>query len=143
MLEQPGALVFVILRTGKSLEWSMAPAASPGRVGRREPSARQPRSGRPTLSDRLPRAWLFPLLVYAATWVLILASWSISNRIYHQNVLWSQYFMYKDAGWFLSVAQLGFPAKLPVGKWTHVAATVDGKTGQQRLYVNGQVVTED
>ena len=112
MLEQPGALVFVILRTGKSLEWSMAPAASPGRVGRREPSARQPRSGRPTLSDRLPRAWLFPLLVYAATWVLILASWSISNRIYHQNVLWSQYFMYKDAGWFLSVAQHGYPAKL-------------------------------
>jgi hypothetical protein len=35
-----------------------------------------------------------------------------------------------------------FPAKLPCGKWTHVAATVDGKTGKQRLYLNGKVVTE-
>jgi hypothetical protein len=91
----------------------MAPAAaSPQRVGRREPSEGQRAPGRPTLSDRLPRPWLFPLLVFAATWMLILATWYFSNLVYHQSVSWSQYFMYKDAGWFLSVAQHGYPAKL-------------------------------
>ena len=34
----------------------------------------------------------------------------------------------------------GFPAKLPPGKWTHVAATVDGKTHRQILYINGKPV---
>jgi hypothetical protein len=37
----------------------------------------------------------------------------------------------------------GFPAKLPVGRWTHVAATVDGRTGQQTLYVNGKAVANN
>jgi len=32
--------------------------------------------------------------------------------------------------------------KLPVGQWSHVAATVDGKTGRQMLYVNGKAVAE-
>lgn len=31
-----------------------------------------------------------------------------------------------------------FPAKLPVGRWVHVAFTVDGKTGERALYVNGK-----
>lgn len=35
-----------------------------------------------------------------------------------------------------------FPARLPVGQWTHVAATVDGKTGARALYVNGRLVAE-
>jgi hypothetical protein len=35
---------------------------------------------------------------------------------------------------------LTYPAKLPAGRWTHVAATVDTKTGQQTLYVNGKPV---
>ena len=35
-----------------------------------------------------------------------------------------------------------FPAKLTVGQWTHVAATVDGKTGKTILYINGKPVTE-
>ena len=34
----------------------------------------------------------------------------------------------------------GYPANLPLGQWTHVAATVDGKTGQQTLYINGKPV---
>jgi hypothetical protein len=36
-----------------------------------------------------------------------------------------------------------FPAKLPAGRWSHVAATVDGRTGQQTLYLNGRRVAGD
>lgn len=35
-----------------------------------------------------------------------------------------------------------YDAKLPLNEWTHVAATVDGKTGKQILYVNGSKVVE-
>ena len=34
-----------------------------------------------------------------------------------------------------------FHANLPTNQWSHVAATVDGKTGQQLLYVNGKQVS--
>ena len=37
---------------------------------------------------------------------------------------------------------LGFDAKLPPRKWTHVAATVDGGTGHAALYVNGTLVKQ-
>lgn len=37
---------------------------------------------------------------------------------------------------------LSYAAKLPVGEWTHVAATVDGKSGASALYVNGKKVAE-
>ncbi len=33
-----------------------------------------------------------------------------------------------------------FEAKLPLNEWTHVAATVHGQTGKQRLFINGQAV---
>jgi Concanavalin A-like lectin/glucanases superfamily len=36
-----------------------------------------------------------------------------------------------------------FPAKLPVGKWIHVAATVDGTTGKRCLYVDGKSVAAE
>ena len=35
---------------------------------------------------------------------------------------------------------LAHAAKLPVGKWVHVALTLDGRTGQRRLFVNGKDV---
>ena len=35
------------------------------------------------------------------------------------------------------------PAKLPPGKWSHVAATYDSATGEQRLYVNGKPVASE
>ena len=35
---------------------------------------------------------------------------------------------------------VNFPAKLPVGKWVHVAVTMDGKTGERALYVDGKKV---
>jgi hypothetical protein len=67
--------------------------------------------GRP-LSDRLPRPWLFPLLVFAATWVLIVATWETSNAIYHQPEPWTFYFIFKDAVHYLAIAQQGYPARL-------------------------------
>jgi hypothetical protein len=91
----------------------MAPAAaSPQRATPRAPRAGQGPSDRPTFSDRLPRAWLFPLLVFAATWVLILATWYGSDRVYRQSHPWSWHFMFKDAGWFMEIAQHGYPATL-------------------------------
>jgi hypothetical protein len=44
--------------------------------------------------------------------VLILATWYGSDRVYGQSHSWSSYFTYKDAGWFLTVAQHGYPARL-------------------------------
>lgn len=35
---------------------------------------------------------------------------------------------------------VGHAAKLPVGKWVHVALTVDGKTGARVIHVNGTAV---
>jgi hypothetical protein len=36
-----------------------------------------------------------------------------------------------------------YDAKLPLNEWTHVAATVDGKTGRQILFINGRDVKEN
>jgi len=68
--------------------------------------------GRPALSDRLPRAWLFPLLVFAATWVLILAAWRVSDAAYGQGHPWAWHFLFKDASWYLRIAEHGYAAKL-------------------------------
>ncbi len=32
---------------------------------------------------------------------------------------------------------------LPVGQWSHVAATFDSKTGKQCLYINGKLAVDD
>jgi hypothetical protein len=69
--------------------------------------------GRPTLSDRLPRPWLFPLLVFAITWVLILAAWSVSDAIYGHSHPWAWHFIFKDAVYYLGIAQHGYPRRLP------------------------------
>lgn len=91
----------------------MAPAAaSPERVRPRAGSAEDGTLGPPALSDRLPRAWLFPLLVFGATWLLILATWYSSDLIYGHSHAWTWHFLFKDANWFLTVAQHGYPARL-------------------------------
>jgi Gpi18-like mannosyltransferase len=72
-----------------------------------------PRSGKhraagpPSLSDRLPRPWLFPLGVFAATWLLILATWYGSNAILgpHQ---WTYHFLIDDTGFYRGIAQYGY-----------------------------------
>ena len=57
------------------------------------------------MSDRLPRPWLFPVLVFAATWVLILASGQAANLYGHHSHGWYFYIWYKDSGYYASVAR--------------------------------------
>lgn len=75
---------------------------------------------RPTLSGRLPHPWLFPLLVFAGTLAAIVATWHISNAIYGTHWPWTSYFIFKDAKYYLSIAEYGYrtpplssPIKLP------------------------------
>jgi hypothetical protein len=68
---------------------------------------------RRSLSDRLPRAWLFPLLAFGATWVLILATWYASDAIYGHSEPWSWHFIFKDARYYLAIAEHGYKAKSP------------------------------
>ncbi len=68
---------------------------------------------RRTFSDMLPRPWLFPLLAFAATWVLIVASWRFANFYDHTTHGWYWYFWYKDAGFYVSIARSWY--KLPFG----------------------------
>jgi hypothetical protein len=58
---------------------------------------------------------MFPLLVFAATWLLILAAWYGSDLIYRHSEAWTWYYLFKDAGWFLTVAQHGYPAQARKG----------------------------
>src|SRR3981081_4260937 len=87
-----------------------SPDRAPSRSGDPESG---PSQRRPALSDRLPRAWLFPLLVFAATWVLIVATWYISDAIYGGSHPWTFHFLVKDADYYLGIAQHGYPARLP------------------------------
>lgn len=48
--------------------------------------------GRPALGDRLPHPWLLPLLVFAATRLLILAAWHGSEAIYGHGHPWTWHF---------------------------------------------------
>src|SRR5215469_12825869 len=75
-----------------------------GRVGR-------PSAG-PALSERLSRPWLFSLLAYAVTWALIAITWQVANAIYGTSEPWTFYFLFKDAGHYLQIAQHGYPAAL-------------------------------
>jgi hypothetical protein len=75
------------------------------------PDSSGPGSGpppRPALSERLPRPWLFPLLVFAATWLLILATWFGTDLIYHQSHPPRWFYGFKDAGFYLGIAEHGY-----------------------------------
>jgi hypothetical protein len=86
------------------------------RTEARAPSAWQGSLGRPTLSDRLPKPWLFPLVLFAAAWLVIQAAWWGSGLIYGRSLSWTRFlFIYKDAGWFLTIAEHGYPAHLATG----------------------------
>jgi hypothetical protein len=94
----------------------MAPEApSPERVRLDARGAANDVPPRATWSDRLPRGWLFPLLVFGATWVLILATWYGSDWLYGQSHSWTWHFLIKDAGWFEYIAKYGYPARFHLG----------------------------
>jgi Dolichyl-phosphate-mannose-protein mannosyltransferase len=63
---------------------------------------------RPTLSDRLPRAWLFPLAVFAVLWLLTPLAWYGSDAIEHQSHPWIWHFVMKDGAFYQSIAQYGY-----------------------------------
>ena len=72
------------------------------------------RAGRPALSDRLPHPWVFPLLVFAAAWLLILATWYGSDAVYGRRHPWTWHFLIKDANFYLGIAEhgyTGYPAR--------------------------------
>jgi hypothetical protein len=64
------------------------------------------------VSDRLPWPWLFPLLAYGATWILIVVTWQVANAIYRTSEPWTFYFLFKDAAHYLAIAQSGYPRTL-------------------------------
>jgi hypothetical protein len=66
----------------------------------------------PALSDRLPVPWAFPLIVFALTWLLILAAWYGSAVIYGQGHPWSWHFLFKDADYYLGIAEHGYPPQV-------------------------------
>jgi len=70
-----------------------------------DPISQQPRR---TFSDRLPRPWLFPLLVFAATWAAIVITWQVTDLVTPTSYSWSQYFWYRDAGFYGEIAQLWY-----------------------------------
>jgi hypothetical protein len=60
------------------------------------------------LKDELPRAWLRPLLIFAGSWVLIVATWLIADRIYHTHLSWGNFVWHGDAGIYGQIAQYGY-----------------------------------
>jgi Gpi18-like mannosyltransferase len=77
-----------------------------------------PPVGRTALSDRLPRAWMFPLLAFAAAWVLILTTWNVANTIYGP-MSWERYFWYEDSGFYGALARLGYSSASPTVPHSH------------------------
>ena len=87
----------------------MPAAGAPTERASQAPHAARPGTdGRPALSDRLPRAWMFPLAVFAATWLLILAAWDIGDAAYGHLHPWIWHFDYMDAGFYRAIAENGY-----------------------------------
>jgi len=93
------------------------------------PKNTRPRKSGPlpqnTWSDRLARAWIFPLLVFTMTWLLIVTAWLGSNAIYHHGEPWTWYFYFKDARYYLAIAEHGYKATSPF-PWQ--ASEIDRRT---------------
>ena len=71
-----------------------------------------PGAGRAALSDRLPRAWMFPLLAWAGAWVLILTAWGVASAIYGPRS-WERYFWYDDSGFYGALARYWYGSVTP------------------------------
>lgn len=64
------------------------------------------------MSDRLPRAWMFPLLAFAGAWILIIATWNVASAIYGP-LPWARYFWYEDSGFYGALARFGYGSASP------------------------------
>jgi Gpi18-like mannosyltransferase len=53
---------------------------------------------------------MFPLLAFAASWAVIVATWFVSDALHGHSKSWTYHFLYKDAGWFMLIARDGYPA---------------------------------
>ena len=87
--------------------WTLASVMTRG-----SPEDRTGINDRPTLSGRFPRPWLFPLLVFGATWGLIVAAWHVSNAVYRLSWPWERYFVYADGQFYTGIA-MHFYAQRP------------------------------
>lgn len=63
---------------------------------------------RGTLSGRLPRAWMFPLLPFAATWLLTVTAWFASNAVYRTHLSWVFWLRFRDANIYNWISQSGY-----------------------------------
>jgi hypothetical protein len=86
----------------------MATADASTERASRASGTEEPGEGRPALSDRLPRAWLFPLAAFAAVWVLILVTWAGSDAITGHNHSWAWHILIADTGFYRGIAQYGY-----------------------------------
>jgi dolichyl-phosphate-mannose-protein mannosyltransferase len=65
-------------------------------------------TGPRALSDRLPWPWLFPVIVFAGTWVLILAAWVGYNVLFHHHRHWTYFFLIDDTRYYQAIAQQSY-----------------------------------
>jgi Gpi18-like mannosyltransferase len=72
------------------------------------PRVEAPGAGRPALSDRLPRPWLFPLAAFAVVWLLILVTWDGSDAITGHSHTWGWHILIADTGFYRGIAQYGY-----------------------------------
>ncbi len=71
------------------------------------PGGTVPAAGK-SLSDRLPRPWLFPLLAIAATWVMIVLAWNVGNVFAAHKLSWVHNFWTWDSSFYARIAQDGY-----------------------------------
>lgn len=91
-------------RTGQ--DGAAPPAGEPPRPGHdsRVLPFPVPATGGRALSDRLPSPWLFPVLAFAATWGLLLASWQVGNQLHRSGLPWARYFESGDGAAITTIA---------------------------------------
>jgi hypothetical protein len=77
--------------------------------------AQRPPAGPSALSERLVTPWLFPVLAYAASWVVFMVTWQVANAVYHVSWPWHKYFLYADGGTYnwLSIHSYSGPEGTP------------------------------
>jgi Gpi18-like mannosyltransferase len=86
----------------------MATADAPPEQTSPVPGVEEQGAGRPALSDRLPRAWMFPLAAFAAVWLLILVTWDGSDAITGHSHPWAWHILIADTGFYRGIAQYGY-----------------------------------